>query len=63
LGPVRPKGEYTFRGTAAGTEVTFTLDAELTGIKKLLMDRAVQKSVDAEMAALDQAKSVLETPR
>jgi hypothetical protein len=41
--------------------VTFTLDAELTGVKKLLMAKPVQKSMDAEMANLDKAKALLES--
>ncbi|VXB55205.1 Polyketide cyclase / dehydrase and lipid transport [Microbacterium sp. 8M] len=60
-GPVRPVGSYTFAGTPAGTSVTFTLSAEVTGVKKLLMGGAVQKSMDAEMAALDKAKALLES--
>ncbi|MGH3287210.1 MAG: DUF222 domain-containing protein, partial [Streptosporangiaceae bacterium] len=42
------------------TAVTFTLDAELTGVKKLLV-KPVQKSMDAEMANLDKAKALLES--
>ena len=60
-GPVRPHGSYRFAPTAAGTEVTFSLSAELTGIKKLLMSKPVQKSMDGEMANLDNAKRILET--
>jgi uncharacterized protein YndB with AHSA1/START domain len=60
-GPVRPQGSYAFRPADGGTEVTFTLDAELTGIKKLVMARPVQKSMDGEMANLDRAKALLES--
>ena len=59
-GPLRPVGEYTFRPVEEGTEVTFRLDAPLGGIKKLVMGSSVQKSMLAEMAALDRAKEVLE---
>ena len=59
-GPVRPNGDYTFRDTGNSTEVTFTLDAQLSGFKKLFMGNAVQKSMDAEVAGLDRAKSLLE---
>jgi hypothetical protein len=31
-------------------------------VKRVLMANAVQSSMDAEMAALDKLKSVLETP-
>ena len=41
--------------------MTFTLDAELTGVKKFLMAKPVQKSMDAEMANLDKAKARLES--
>ena len=41
--------------------MTFSLRAELTGVKKLLMAGPVQKSMDAEMANLDKAKAILES--
>jgi hypothetical protein len=40
--------------------VTFSLDAELGGLKKFLLGRPVQGSMNAEMAALDTAKQLLE---
>jgi uncharacterized protein YndB with AHSA1/START domain len=60
-GPVRPTGEYRFTGEGNATTVTFSLDAQLSGWKKLLMSRAVQKSMDGEMRALDRAKALLES--
>ena len=61
-GPVRPRGEFTFRPTSeGGTEVTLELSAELGGVKKLLVARPVQKSMDGEVAGLDRAKSILES--
>ena len=59
-GPVRPTGEYRFAPVIGGTEVSFTLNAEITGLKKLVMSRAVQKSLDSEMQALNTAKRHLE---
>ena len=59
-GPVRPRGEYRFAAAGAGTEVRFSLDAELTGLKRLLMGRMVQGSMDGEMHGLDTAKRILE---
>jgi uncharacterized membrane protein len=59
-GPARPRGEFRFIETPTGTEVQFALDAELGGIKKLLMSGAVQRSMDGEMAALDTAKRLIE---
>ena len=60
-GPVRPRGEFRFIETPNGTEVHFSLDAELSGIKKLLMGRSVQASMDGEMSGLDTAKALIET--
>ena len=59
-GPLRPVGEYTFHQSDSDTIVTFKLDAPLSGLKKVLMSNAVQKSMDAEMTALDTAKALLE---
>jgi len=59
-GPARPVGEYRFAPSGAGTEVTFSLRAELGGLKKLLMSGPVQKTMDGEMQALDAAKAKLE---
>jgi uncharacterized membrane protein len=60
-GPVRPRGEFRFIETPNGTEVHFSLDAELGGIKKLLMARSVQASMDGEMSGLDTAKRLIES--
>jgi len=59
-GPVRPTGSYVFDEVAGGTRVSFSLEAELSGIKKLLMGGAVQKTMDAEVAATERLKRVLE---
>ena len=59
-GPARPTGEFTFAETATGTAATFRLNAELTGIKKMMMAGPVQKSMDGEMANLDKAKAIIE---
>ena len=60
-GPARPEGAYVFTSTATGsTEVTFSLSAELGGLRKLVMAGPVQKSMDGEMASLDTAKRLLE---
>lgn len=59
-GPVRPVGEYRLAAAGAATEVTFTLTADLAGIKKLFMSRAVQQSMNAEVGALETAKRLLE---
>lgn len=59
-GPVRPVGEYRFADEHGSTAVTFSLATELTGVKKLMMSRPVQRSMDGEMAALDRAKALIE---
>lgn len=59
-GPVRPTGEYRFAAENGGTRLQFTLSAELSGLKKLLMGGAVQSTMDAEMGSLDRLKAVLE---
>jgi uncharacterized protein YndB with AHSA1/START domain len=59
-GPARPAGEFRLTPTGAGTEVTFSLGAELGGLKGLFMAKPVQRSMDGEMTALDTAKALLE---
>jgi len=60
-GPVRPTGSYTFEVAGTGTRLTFRLQAELGGIKKLLMSGAVQKTMEAEVAATERLKAILES--
>ena len=60
-GPVRPEGEYTFEEVDGGTRLTFSLQAELSGIKKLLMSGAVQKTMDSEVDATERLKTLLES--
>ena len=45
------------------TRLKFGLQAELSGLKKLLLGGAVQKTMDAEVAAFERLKQVLEAPR
>ncbi|HEY7025770.1 MAG TPA: SRPBCC family protein [Candidatus Limnocylindrales bacterium] len=59
-GPVRPVGSYDLKDDSGRTSLTFRLSAEIGGWKKWLMSGQVQKTMDAEMAALDKLKSVLE---
>jgi uncharacterized protein YndB with AHSA1/START domain len=59
-GPVRPEGSFTFEGMGSGTILTFVLEAELSGWKRLVMGGPVQSTMDAEMAALDRLKDLLE---
>lgn len=59
-GPVRPVGEYVFTPDGDTTAVTFSLRADLNGLKKLLMSKPVQTSMNGEMSALDRAKAIIE---
>lgn len=60
-GPLRPKVEFTFASVGPGTEVTFSIDAALSGVKKVMMEKMAQKNMAAEAAALDNAKRILES--
>ena len=59
-GPVRPRGRYDLAPEGAGTRVRFHLECELSGPKKLMMSRPVQKSMDGEVRNLERLKQVLE---
>ena len=59
-GPVRPTGSFDFEAMGDATILTFKLDVELGGWKRLVMRRPVQSTMDAEMAALDRLQELLE---
>jgi uncharacterized protein YndB with AHSA1/START domain len=59
-GPVRPRGRYALQEAGGTTTVTFTLDAELTGLKKLLMGGMVSKTMASEVQAIEKVKGILE---
>jgi Polyketide cyclase / dehydrase and lipid transport len=59
-GPVRPTGEYELEGIGGATALTFRLRADLSGWKQLLIRGAVQATMNAEMAALDRLRDLLE---
>lgn len=59
-GPARPRGEFRLTPAESGTQVAFSLSADLGGWKKLLLSGPVQGSMDGEMRALDTAKRLLE---
>ena len=56
-GPVRPTGEYRLAETDGATKITFSLDATLSGWKRLVMGGAVQQTMDAEVAGLDRLEA------
>lgn len=59
-GPVRPRGEYRFATDGDGTTISLALDAELTGLKRWVMSRAVQSTMDSEVRNLEALKKILE---
>lgn len=59
-GPVRPAGEFRLAAEHGSTTVSLSLAAELTGLKKLVMSRSVQRAMDGETHSLDRAKAVIE---
>ena len=58
-GPVRPEGRYEFADEGGATRLTFSLNAELKGLKKL-MSPMVQKQMNGEVGNLDNLKQILE---
>jgi uncharacterized membrane protein len=60
-GPVRPVGEFRFAPDGDTTTVSLSLAADLSGMKKLLLSRPVQSSMNGEMRALDRARAVIES--
>jgi uncharacterized protein YndB with AHSA1/START domain len=59
-GPLRPRVAFAFVPDGDSTTVTFSIDAELRGVKKALMGGMAQKSMDHAAAALGEAKKLLE---
>ena len=59
-GPVRPEGSFDFVEEGGATRVSFKLDAELKGMKKL-MAPMVGKSMRNEVQSLERLKQILET--
>lgn len=59
-GPIRPAGSYDLRPIDNGTEVTFRLNVQLFGAKKL-MSPLVAMTMKSEVDALAQLKNVLES--
>jgi uncharacterized protein YndB with AHSA1/START domain len=58
-GPVRPEGEYLFEDLGGSTRLTFSLSAELGGLKRLLMGGAVQATMDAEVRTIERIDGLL----
>jgi carbon monoxide dehydrogenase subunit G len=58
-GPVRPTGEYRLEEEGTGTRLTFSLRADLGGIRGLLMGRMVQRTMDAEVGNIERIADAL----
>jgi carbon monoxide dehydrogenase subunit G len=61
-GPMRPTGQYRLEPAGTGTRVRFILDAELSGLKKM-MTPMVQKTMNNEVGQLEDLKRVLEADK
>jgi uncharacterized protein YndB with AHSA1/START domain len=59
-GPVRPRGRFEFEPEDGGTRLTFSLEAELSGLRNLLMGGMVGRTMESEVAAIENLKRVLE---
>lgn len=59
-GPLRPRVDFSFVPADTGTTVSFSITAPLTGLKKAVMGKMVEKNMAHEAAALDEAKRLLE---
>ncbi len=59
-GPARPHGRYDLELVDGGTRLTFSLDATLGGLQRLLMGSMVQRTMDSEVRTLDSVKRLLE---
>jgi carbon monoxide dehydrogenase subunit G len=60
-GPVRPHVRFDLEPVEDQTRLTFSLDATVTGLRGLLMGSMVQRTMDAEVRTLDNARRVLES--
>jgi uncharacterized membrane protein len=59
-GPVRPTGEFRLEEVGGATTLQMSLRADLAGVKRLLMSGMVQKTMNAEVAAIDNLKRIME---
>ena len=60
-GPVRPTGEFRLQEADGATTLTLSLQADLAGVKRLVMSGMVQQTMDAEVAAIENVKRILES--
>jgi carbon monoxide dehydrogenase subunit G len=59
-GPVRPSGRFVVEEAPAATKLTFSLDTELAGMKRLVMGKMVAKTMDTEVRNIENIKRLLE---
>ena len=60
-GPVRPKGRYTFDRRGDATHLTFHLEAEVRGVRGLVLGPMVARTMREEVRTLERLKDVLES--
>jgi len=59
-GPVHPRGEFRLEPVPEGTRLTFALSAELGRVSGLFLGGSVQRTMDAEVAAIERLKALVE---
>jgi hypothetical protein len=59
-GPIRPHGSYVLEPIEDDTLLTFSLAADIGFVQRIILRGPVQESMNAEMAALDTLKRILE---
>jgi uncharacterized membrane protein len=60
-GPVRPRGRYTFESVGGATRLTFHLEADIRGLRGLLLGPGVARTMQSEVETLERLKDVLES--
>lgn len=58
-GPLRPTGAYVLAADGTGTRLTFRLDAQPTGMMRL-MGGTIRRTMASEVGALENLKRILE---
>jgi len=58
-GPVRPDGEYVLEPAPGGTTLTFSLHADLSGLKGLILGRSVQTTMDSEVHSIERIPAAM----
>ena len=60
-GPVRPRGWFRLDPADGSTRLTFLLEAEPRGLKRIALQGAVSRSMQVEVGAIENMKRLLES--